>query len=132
MRKMQQLMTKMTVPAGQRQAMAEAMAKMVMPGEQLNAMIELADTFGPPTAQIAEVQAVLAAQRAQVAEMSAELERLEQMVERLALASEAIVASQAPFRSMLGQFTGRSSGATTPTGAQTEPEPGPDSSGDTD
>ncbi len=105
MRKMQQLITKMTVPAAQRQAMAETMAKMVMPGEQLNAMIELAETFGPPTAQIEQVQATLAAHRVQVDEMSADLERLELMVERLALAAEAISMSQVPFRSMMNQLS---------------------------
>ncbi len=102
--KMQELAKRLTLPPDQVRQLGESMAKLVVPGEQLNALIELAETFGPPTAQLEEIRSTLDAQRTQVKVMLADLDRLEDMVERLATATEQITTLQAPLRSLLERF----------------------------
>lgn len=104
-RKVQELATKLTLPAEQRKALTDGLSKMVMPGEQLQALIDLADAFGPPERQIEEIRSTLAAQREQVESMLADLERIEASVDRLAAAAEQISAAQEPFRLMLKRLS---------------------------
>lgn len=105
--KIQELASKLTLPADQRRALVENMGRLVLPGEQLNALIDLAEAFGPPQTQIEEIRSTLAAQREQVETMLADLERLEQMVDRLATATEKIADAQEPFRELLARFDTR-------------------------
>lgn len=109
-RKMQELAGKLTLPPEQAKALADNMTRLVMPGEQLQALIDLADTFGPPQAQIEEIRSTIVAQRTQVEGMLEDLDRIEKMVERLALAAEQIAAAQAPFTSMLQRLDARTGG----------------------
>ncbi len=104
----QELITKSTMPPAQRRALVEGVSRMVLPGEQLQAMIDLADAFGPPKTQIAEIQKVLIEQRAQLETMLAELDKIETSVDRLAESSEQIAALQAPLRAMLERRQGGS------------------------
>ncbi len=112
-RRLQELASKMTMPVEQRKALTDGLSRMVMPGEQLQALIDLADAFGPPQAQIAEIRDTLGSQRQQLETMLAGLDRIEQSVEWLAAASEQIVALQEPFRAIVRRFEAGSAGTGT-------------------
>jgi archaellum component FlaC len=99
--KMQELAKRLTLPPDQVRQLGESIAKLVVPGEQLNALVELADTFGPPVAQLEQIRSILAEQREQVQTMLTDLDRLEDMVQRLTIATEQITTMQAPLRSLL-------------------------------
>ncbi len=103
-RKLQELASKLTVPVEQRKAFADSISKMVMPGEQLQAMIDLADAFGPAYNQIVEIRDTIADQRTQLETMLEDLERIDEKVARLAVATEQISAMQEPFRMLLRRF----------------------------
>ena len=64
------------------------------------------EAFGPPVAQIQAVKRQLDEQRAQVAVLQKQLEDMSAVVERLALASEQIVAFQEPFVRLAGAVMG--------------------------
>ena len=99
--RVQELIIKATLPAEQRKALVEGVSKLVLPGEQLQAMIDLAEAFGPPQTQIAEIQKTLSAQREHLETMHAELDRVEAGLERLAAATEQIALLQTPLRRLL-------------------------------
>lgn len=105
--RMQELIIKATLPAEQRKALVEGVSKLVLPGEQLQAMIDLAEAFGPPQTQIAEIQKTLTAQREHLESMHAELERVEAGLERLAAATEQIALLQTPLRKLLTSMQSR-------------------------
>jgi uncharacterized coiled-coil protein SlyX len=96
-RRLQELATKVALPAEHRAALTDGLARLVMPGEQLQALIDLAEAFGPPQTQLAEIQRTIADQRAQLETMLADLARVEAGVDRLAAAAEQLAALQRPF-----------------------------------
>ena len=111
LRKVQQSLARMAMPAEQRKALIDAMSRLVMPGEQLQLMTDMIDAFGPPLAQIEALQAELAEQRAEVDRMHDRLTVMEASVERLRLAAESLVALQEPWVRMAETLTGQSRSA---------------------
>ena len=106
LRKFQQAVGRMALPAEQRRLMTEGLSRMIMPGKQLEAMVEMMEAFGPPVAQIEAVHEKIAEQRVQLQEMNDELDRIESAVSRLAIAAEQLAAFQQPFVRMAAAVTG--------------------------
>ena len=107
MRKLQQSVMRLGVPVEQRQAFLDSMGRFVLPGDQLQAIVDLIDAFGPPLAQIELAREEIAAQRDDLERMQQRLATLESSIERLALASEQLVAMQGPFVKMAELVTGQ-------------------------
>ncbi len=107
MRRLQQSVMRLGVPAEQRQAFLDSMGRFVLPGDQLQAIVDLIDAFGPPLAQIEVAREEIAAQREDLERMQQRLATLESSIERLALASEQLVAMQGPFVKMAEIVTGQ-------------------------
>lgn len=108
MRKLQKSVMRLGIPAEQRQAFLDSMGRFVMPGDQLQAIVDLIDAFGPPLAQIEAAREEIADQREDLDRMQRRLATLEATLERLALASEQLVAMQGPFVKMAEIVTGQS------------------------
>lgn len=108
MRKLQKSVMRLGIPAEQRQAFLDSMGRFVMPGDQLQAIVDLIDAFGPPLAQIEAAREEIADQREDLERMQRRLATLEATLERLALASEQLVAMQGPFVKMAEIVTGQS------------------------
>ncbi len=104
--KMQELIVKSTLPPEHRKALVQGLTRLTLPGEQLEALIDLADAFGPPTAQIAEVQKTLDAQREQLNTMLEDLTRVQESVDRLAAAAEQLAELQKPLRDVVRRTSG--------------------------
>lgn len=103
MRRVQTLVERMTLPADQRRAIADALARLTVPGmTQLEALLDLVEQFGPPQAQLADIQKTIDAQREALDTMVTELDRVEASLDRLAAASEQLATLQAPFIAMAG------------------------------
>ena len=126
MRKLQKSVMRLGIPAEQRQAFLDSMGRFVMPGDQLQAIVDLIDAFGPPLAQIEAAREEIADQREDLDRMQRRLATLEATLERLALASEQLVAMQGPFVKMAEIVTGQS---VERDGAMTD-EPTPDPEGE--
>ena len=107
MRKLQRSVMRLGIPQEQRQAFLDSMGRFVMPGDQLQAIVDLIDAFGPPLAQIEAARAEIADQRDDLERMQRRLATLEATLERLALASEQLVAMQGPFVKMAELVTGQ-------------------------
>ena len=105
-RQIQQAMARVTLSAEQRQALATGLRGLSVAGEQLERTQKMMEAFGPPVAQIQAVKRQLDEQRAQVAVLQKQLEDMSAVVERLALASEQIVAFQEPFVRLAGAVMG--------------------------
>lgn len=108
-RKLQELATRVTLPAEHRAALTDGLSRLLLPGEQLQALVDLAEAFGPPQTQIEEIRKTIQAQREQLEKMAVDLERIEAGVDRLAAASEQLATLQRPFLSAmqrLGDVTG--------------------------
>jgi ABC-type transporter Mla subunit MlaD len=99
-------MARVTLSAEQRQALTAGLRGLSAAGEQLERAQKMMEAFGPPVAQIQAVKRQLAEQRAQVAIMQKQLDDIEAIVERLARASEQIVAFQKPFVRLAGAVMG--------------------------
>ena len=69
-------------------------------------MIDLADAFGPPQTQIAEIQKLLETQREQLTEMLDQLTKAEAGIARLAASAEQLAEMQKPFRRLLESWQG--------------------------
>ena len=135
MRKLQRSVMRLGLPVEQRQAFVDTMGRLMLPGDQLQAIIDMIDAFGPPLAQVKAAQEEIAAQREDLERMQARLATLEASIERLALASEQLVAMQGPFVKMAELVTGQkversrpiqtddTSAADTPNPTSTEPGP---------
>jgi hypothetical protein len=130
MRRVQQSLARYALSAEQRQAIVDGMTRLAMPGDQLQSIVDMVDAFGPPLAQVETVRAELAEQRRAVQEFERRLARLEGMIERLATASEQLVAFQEPFVKMAAMFTGQTvdRAASRPTAADPH-EPSPPADG---
>lgn len=107
MRKLQRSVMRLGIPPEQRQAFLDSMGRFVMPGDQLQAIVDLIDAFGPPLAQIEAAREEIAEQRNDLERMQRRLATLEATLERLALASEQLVAMQGPFVKMAELVTGQ-------------------------
>lgn len=132
--RMQQAMARLVLPPEQRHALTDAFAGLMTPGAQLDTMIELTEAFGPPQAQIEAIAEQLVAQRAQLQEMTQNLDRFEATVNRLAAAAEQLAAGQQLFvqlaRTVSGQSPGRKASGAQPGGSAdppTEPDDRPGS-----
>ena len=107
MRNLQRSVMRLGIPQEQRQAFLDSMGRFIMPGDQLQAIVDLIDAFGPPLAQIEAARAEIADQREDLERMQRRLATLEATLERLALASEQLVAMQGPFVKMAELVTGQ-------------------------
>jgi hypothetical protein len=96
-RQVQQLMARAALSPEQRRAFATGLRGLSAAGEQLKVAQKMMEAFGPPVVQIEAVKRQLGEQRAQVANLQKQLDDIEAIVERLARASEQIVAFQQPF-----------------------------------
>jgi hypothetical protein len=105
-RRMQQAVARLAMPPEQRAALTDGLTRLMTPGSQFDAIVELLEAFGPPVAQIEAVQKQLVDQRAQLAAMNNELDRIEVAVGRLAAAAETLSANQEMFVKLAGALTG--------------------------
>ena len=106
LQRMQESFSRYTMPADQRQALADGMAQLMFPTDRIRAISDLIDAFGPPLAQIETLRSELAEHREQLDRMDDRLARMEAMAERLAVAAEQVQAFQEPFIRMAGLFGG--------------------------
>jgi len=106
-RRMQESFARYAMPAEQRQALVEGMSQLMFPTDGIRAMSDLIDAFGPPLAQVESLRAEIAEQREQLGKLDERLAVMEATAERLAVASEQIVAYQEPFMRMAAMMTGQ-------------------------
>jgi hypothetical protein len=132
LRRMQESFSRYTMPAEQRQALAEGMAQLMFPTDRVRAISDLIDAFGPPLAQIETLRTELAEQREQLDRMDDRLARMEAMAERLAVAAEQVQAFQEPFVRIAGLIGGwRPEGGPTKAEAdELDGDPGGDEDGE--
>ncbi len=106
LRQIQQAMARAALSSQQRQVLAAGLRGLSAAGEQLENTQKMMDAFGPPIIQIQGVKRQLEEQRAQVALLQKQLDDIQVIVERLARASEQIVAFQRPFVRLASAVTG--------------------------
>ena len=85
---------------------------------------DLIDAFGPPQAQIETMRAELAETREQLDRLDDRLAKMEAMAERLAIASEQVVAFQEPFLRMAAFLPGFGQPASDGDGEEADDESG--------
>lgn len=109
----------------QRQAVLGGLAQLMFPTDGVRALSDLVDAFGPPVAQIEALRDELAEQRALLSKLDDRLNHLENSAERLALASEQVVAFREPLVRLAAMIVGSDS-TTGPPDGDGDPTPGPD------
>jgi paraquat-inducible protein B len=110
LRQIQQAMARAALSPEQRRAFTNGLRGLSAAGEQLKVAQKMMESFGPPVAQIQAVKRQLGEQRTQVANLQKQLDDIEAIVERLARASEQIVAFQQPFVRLAGVVMGTGGG----------------------
>lgn len=105
-RQVQQAMARAALSPEQRQTFTKGLRGLTTAGDQLRVAQRMMETFGPPVAQIEAVKRLLGEQRGQVAALQKQLDDIEAIVDRLARASEQIVAFQQPFVRLAGAVMG--------------------------
>jgi hypothetical protein len=102
--RLQQTMSRLTMPPDQLRAMTEGLARLVVPGQYLEAMLEIAEAFGPPAAQLAAMQDDINREIEGLRAMEKELKRIRSTLDRFTAAAERLAALQEPLANVARMF----------------------------